>query len=71
MLCLVKYVRKREKYCNHLNTESKNKSSEYNKKETDSQRQKKGHGYQRGEERKEGQNRGRGLRDTNHYVYNE
>ena len=52
----------------HLNTKSKNKSSEYNEKETDSQRQKKGHGYQTGEERKEGQNRGRGLRGINHYV---
>ena len=48
-----------------MKSKNRKQTSEYNKKETDSQA---GSSYQLGEGREEGQDRGRGLGGTNHNV---
>ena len=60
--------RKTNTLCYHLYVESKkNKTNECNKTKTDRCREQTS-GYQWGEGREEGQDRGRGLRGTNYYL---
>ena len=61
--------RKTDTVCYHLYVESKKikQTNEYNKTQIHKYREQTG-GYQRGEGRRVGQDRGRGSRDTNYYV---